>query len=123
MRRPSARVLAHRANMRADQRLRADWRDAYLEQILAGASRLRPKGVAEEAIRAAYQAGYDAAAEALGQDTIDRMRARQAAQYRWGRAHADSTCQQCHGYGVWAGQACACAGELPVELCDPEGKT
>jgi hypothetical protein len=123
MARPNARVIAHRDNMRAEQRLRASWRDAYLEQILAGASRLRPKGVAEDAIRAAYQAGYNAAAEALGQDTVDQRKARRAAQRRWGRAHADSTCRRCYGYGFEGGEPCPCAGELPADLRDPAKPT
>lgn len=120
MPRPSARVIAHREDVRADQRLRASWRDAYLEQILTGASRLRPKGKAEAAIRAAYQAGYEAATEALGHETVGQRSAFRAAQRRWGRAHADSACQRCYGYGFAGGEACPCAGELPADLCTPE---
>jgi hypothetical protein len=123
MPRPSARTIAHRENMRADQRLRASWRDAYLEQILAGASRLRPKGRAEAAIHAAYQAGYEAATEALGHDTVGQRSALRAAQRRWGQAHADPTCQQCYGLGFGGGKPCPCAGELPADLRDPAKPT
>lgn len=113
------RTIAARENLLAERRMRAGWRDAYLERILRGASKLRPKGLAEHTIRAAYQAGYDAACEALGQDTIEALKFRRAAQLRWGRLHADPDCTGCYGAGICGGIPCSCAGALPDDLRDP----